>query len=232
MVKEKELVKAAKELNKLMGCDPPIDETPGNIAEQIIEAGDIIDWEIDVFSEETLAVLRELGVGPPDEREDDKEDLVRLVKNTGKLADLKKIAKAHDVFKKLRKRLVGYKSLKGLSSLRTDMYNILTGELPPPKPAPPVPKVQKAPHTVARAQRREYLAQLLEEGRFTRQEIIDRVLDKYPGPSQDSISTILSDSKNPKYNTLARLAVEEKGVFKFEEGRHVALAQGRGLKQV
>jgi hypothetical protein len=54
---------AAKELNNVLGLEPPIDHhlLKPELAGKLREAGGLIDLEADPLSQETLAVLDELG---------------------------------------------------------------------------------------------------------------------------------------------------------------------------
>lgn len=70
---KKQLVKAAKELNEVLGLDPKIDLTQNleGLTQGITEAADLIEPE-DEFSQETLAVIKELR--PANEEPEDEED--------------------------------------------------------------------------------------------------------------------------------------------------------------
>jgi len=61
-----------------------------------------------------------------------------------------------------------------------------------------------------------FLLSLIEEGRFTRKEIIEKTLKKFPSASKSSLGTFLTDSKNPKYNKFDSLVKQGKnGILSF-----------------
>lgn len=59
------------------------------------------------------------------------------------------------------------------------------------------------------AERKKFIEGLIEKGKFTAKDIVAKTLEKYPEVSKSSISTIVSDSKNPKYTPFARTAVQD-----------------------
>lgn len=63
-MQKKDLVKAAKELNKVLGLEPEIDTKQDieKLSEELLVAADLIEPEDDI-SEETAALIEELGAG-------------------------------------------------------------------------------------------------------------------------------------------------------------------------
>lgn len=55
---------AAKELNHVLGLEPPIEHhlSKPELADRLREAGRLIDLEADPLSQETLGVLDDLGI--------------------------------------------------------------------------------------------------------------------------------------------------------------------------
>lgn len=63
-----------------------------------------------------------------------------------------------------------------------------------------------------------YLKELIQEGKFTQKEIMTKGREKFPSLAPSTISTLLCDSKNPKYNKFDKLVVlDEKGIMKFSK---------------
>ena len=71
-----ELVVIAKELNKVVNCDPPINikGSAEVITEGIIEAEEIIEYETDKFSDDTIKGMIELGCWKGAEPKEEKEE--------------------------------------------------------------------------------------------------------------------------------------------------------------
>lgn len=55
---------AAKELNNVLGLEPPIDHQllKPELADKLREAGRLVDLEVDPLSQETLGILEDLGI--------------------------------------------------------------------------------------------------------------------------------------------------------------------------
>lgn len=58
-------------------------------------------------------------------------------------------------------------------------------------------------------EKRKFVANLIELGKYTKAEIMDRALVKYPDWNKVSLSTMLTDACNPKYNVFDRLVVKD-----------------------
>jgi len=153
-LKRSELIKAAKELNDVMGLEPAIDIQLKitELQEKIIEAAKFIDPVGDKFSKATDAVLATLNAIPEEEAEvivpekskptetkeaevvpETPEELTALVTNTKKLAELKEIVNTYDDFKKLRKGLDAFQGLSGPRELKPVMLKALGVEGPTAK---------------------------------------------------------------------------------------------------
>ena len=160
----KQLIKAAEELNEVIGIEPAIPTkktTEEDLTDAIIEAAGLLT-EGDMLSEETCKVLEELNVlpgfmknEPNDVEEEDVEeekssyaDLVKQIKATSKLPltdrviALKKLVKENEVFTSLRKTIAGKFNAE---DLREDMLTILIkGEAEAAAPKEEAPE-KKAP---------------------------------------------------------------------------------------
>jgi hypothetical protein len=75
------------------------------------------------------------------------------------------------------------------------------------------PPRQASPESIAR---KKMIGDLIEAGKSTAADIIDKVMRKFPDSKESSIRTIISDSKNAKYTAFGKTAkVNDKGVFSF-----------------
>jgi hypothetical protein len=75
------------------------------------------------------------------------------------------------------------------------------------------PPRQASPESIAR---KKMIGDLIEAGKSTAADIIDKVVKKFPDSKESSIRTIISDSKNAKYTAFGKTAkVNDKGVFSF-----------------
>lgn len=160
------LIKAAEELNEVMGLQPPInvEEDDNSIKAKIIKALEFREEE-DEFSPEVEEIFAQL------ESEEDKDE---------DLNDEEELEEANEKIVKSGR--------KGKSKT-----NMLT--------------------------RFAFVESLIEEGKYTRKEIVEKTLKEFPHTSKNTVQTILSSSKNPKYNKFRRLAVEdERGIISFMKG--------------
>ena len=164
------LVKAAKELDKVLYEEPYIDfkQKPDELTKAVMEASKELESD-DKLSEETIDILaqiwegkegkltvkvceifRELGILPPaDEKEEQEEDavvvsagedLVNEIDDAERIKDLKDIAKSNDEFKLIRGKLNGYKEI---DDLRDAMLEILDGVAPEETEPEEKPKAEK-----------------------------------------------------------------------------------------
>lgn len=150
-LKKSELIVVAEELNDVLGLDPEIN-VKGKVKklqQEIIEAGQLIDPVGDEFTDETWAVLEELGaasrpgeesgvqeegvedapdaVEEQEEQEEEAGELVEDFKAAKKLVELKEVAEAWECFEKLD--LDSYAGLQGPKKLRADMLECLPDEI-------------------------------------------------------------------------------------------------------
>lgn len=65
----------------------------------------------------------------------------------------------------------------------------------------------KAP-SIEGQKRKEFIQNLIDQAKWTKKQILEKVKVKFPNASESGTQTILSDSKNPKYNKFPRLVVE------------------------
>lgn len=85
-------------------------------------------------------------------------------------------------------------------------------EVKPPK-APGEPKPPKTPKN---NEKKDFIAGLITEGKYTKKEIVEKALAQFPDMAASSVVTMISDGKNVKYNKFASLVViGEDGIVKF-----------------
>lgn len=241
-VTKTELKKVAKEFNEQMGLEPPIllDLKVSALKEKCIEAASQIDLDEDEYSDEVWEVLAALGCDPRVEYEDEVEEadeaveeamedtLVEDFKGARKLAELKEVAAEWDIFADLDLSI--YTGLQGPKKLRVDMLNCMPDEVRAQIESKSVEKAagkknDTKTQTVSRPSseevkaRNELIESLIEAGKHTRADILDKVAAEYPNISRSSIQTVLTDSKNAKYNKFANLAVEDENkIMSFKKG--------------
>ena len=180
------LAQTAKELNEVLGLEPAI-KIPKNLnaaAEKelltkIKEAATLIDPETDTFTKPTINVLRELEVWPGEKI----TDLPKDVKASNDLDDLKSIAKSHDEFKPIRKRLPG---MFDIMELKEAMLALLGEPIEDAQPEP-IEKVEKpavVKASIKKKTRAATFAEIISENTpRTAEEINDEMIARSPGSS-------------------------------------------------
>jgi len=180
-MKRSELVKAAKELNEVLGLDPQIDtkKKSKELTTLIKEAAELIDPELDDLADSTLSVVAEVTKEGETESKTVEEEEVEFKESKEAGKEAKEAEKKKKVNKKnTNKKRIPKKGEFGEKTL--------------------------------------FLLSLIKEGKFTRKEIIEKTLEKFPSASKSSLSTLLADSKNPKYNKFDSLVKEGKdGILSF-----------------
>ena len=200
MATEKQLRNAAKEFNEVMdGLDPLIDVTlpEKELLVELNTAITLIDPETDIFSEETQAVVDELSI----------ESLVKEKQIT---AD------------KIHKQNIADKPVQ-VSNDDEDEYDETPddAELLTPSGHKQVPIPEKkeklfSAKASTSAERVAFLTPMIEKGKFTKSELVEKAKVQFPDLAISSIQTMLTDAKNPKYNKFARLVVQDKdGIMSF-----------------
>ena len=212
----------------LLECDFPFDAT---FFEQI-EKED---------QDDVLSVLQTLGIwvnkeddeNPAEgaEEAEEAEDIVEDTKeysleeeidDAQSMKVLKDIVKVYDELKELRGTLTKYKTKE---ALKADMLAIL-GKEEAEKPAKEVekkdaPKVEKSTAPKKKkatpAERIAFLTPLIEKGKLTQKELVEKAAAKFPEVSPSTLNTILTNGKNPKYNQFETLLKKDaEGVITFK----------------
>lgn len=199
----KDLIKAAKELNDVLGIEPAI-KTVGVKADvlekTLLDAAKLIDWDSDEISDKTKETLLGIGVEVPgmepegEEPEGEEEELINAFLATNKLKDLKAMVGEYDKFKPLRKTVAGEFDPHELKQAMAKLLGITLEDeyedVPPaPAPKPPVRPAAKAPAAVASKELPAW------------QEVI-RLIVKNRGITVEEINAALAE-KGLKHNSVA-----------------------------
>lgn len=138
-MKRSALLKAAKELNDVIGFDKPIDLTlPADGLKLQLQLAKSVIAPDDVISEETLAVLEAVGDAKESDAPEDNaapedngpDELLQILAGPVKLKDLKDMVAENECFKKLRKTVDNYQGLQGPKLLKAEMVKLLGGAAP------------------------------------------------------------------------------------------------------
>ena len=218
MATEKQLRETAKEFNKVMdGLDPLIDATlpADKLIPVLTEAIQWIDPETDHFTKTTQAVIDELSG-----------------KTSKKSAEQKKAEELHE--EKIAKAPVKTSAEpeeEDEDGEEEDEPLTPSGKKQVPIPvkdkkAPVKEKVTKpdgekkklfATKTSTMADRVAFLTPLIEKGKLTKTQLVEKAHEKFPDLAISSLQTMLTDAKNPKYNKFAKLVEQdENGVLTFK----------------
>jgi len=131
-ITRKRLEKAATELQRVMGYEPSITDSLGELSDEQLKTllvqciEDILPGdEISSNTEKTLDKLKKETSknAEPEEKEDPVEDLKSLIVANKKLVDLKNLAAGYEEFSSLN--LDSYSGLQGTRQLKADMLGVL-----------------------------------------------------------------------------------------------------------
>lgn len=218
MATEKQLQNAAKEFNKVMdGLDPLIDDSlsSNELIPVLKEAIQWIDPATDHFTDATQAVIDELSE-----------------KSLKKSPAQKKADELHE------EKIVKAPIRTSVEEEKEEEEEELNEEplTPSGKKQVPIPvKDKKAPvkekvtkpdgekkklfatKTSTMADRVAFLTPLIEKGKLTKTQLVEKAHEKFPDLAISSLQTMLTDAKNKKYNKFAKLVEQdENGVLTFK----------------
>ena len=236
----KDLIKAANELQKVMDFEeggPPVDGTEKELTKWVEEAVDEIDYETDKFSDEAVRILTEMDLwkGPALEEEEDEvveeaevveDNLVDQIKAAGQMKDLKIICKDLDEFKPIRGYLTKYKTVKELREVMLEMLEDEKEKKPEPKAKEEKKPVEKKTSVVkpavkkgsAGAEKIAFFTPLIEKGKFTKAELVEKGVEQFPHLTVSTLQTFLTDAKNPKYSKFDPLVIQDaNGIMSFKK---------------
>lgn len=173
----------------------------------------------------------------PEEEEDlEVDSLTDRVEEAETMAELKELVNENAEFKTL-KRILG--TFKKVAILKAAMQDILAAsEKPEPEEKKAPVKSGKAPaKTEAPTEKKKFgnpngkctlvekiafFTPLIESGKFSQKELIEKGIEKYPHLTKSTLQTFLTDSKNAKYNRFASLVVLNGEKMTFEGAKKVS----------
>jgi hypothetical protein len=202
-------------------------EEPQETGDEKVAEGDVEDVEI----EDEDVEIEDEDVEIEDEETQKKinealnDTLVENFKAAKKLAELKEMLGEWECFEKLDQN--SYTGLSGYRKLRADMLTCMPEELQQQfqsssnegstEGTSPKPKRKRASAEEIQ-ERNSFIEGLIVVGKYTKKEILEKVLEKFEGINKSTIQTLLSDSKNPKYNKLVKLTVEDENkIMSFQQ---------------
>ncbi|RLG17039.1 hypothetical protein DRN75_04220 [Nanoarchaeota archaeon] len=121
-MKRSELVKAAKELNEVLGLEPQINvrEKPKRLVELIREAAELVDPELDDLTDSTLLVISRVAMKEGGRKEESKEteEAVEMVEGVKKEKEKEKKGKKKEKKNKRKGSKVGSKKAAFIKELK------------------------------------------------------------------------------------------------------------------
>ena len=139
---------------------------------------------------------------------------------------LKEIIKSEDSLKGLRKGLALQKNVEKLRTRALEANAAPEPEKkvkkgPVKKEAPVKAKNEKTKSKQGRvttAERVEYISPFVKKAKYTKKELLEMMMEKYPMVTKAANQTILTDGKNPKYNKFPKLIVQDDdGIMSFKK---------------
>lgn len=143
-----------------------------------------------------------------EEVSDDEIDLSGEIIDAERRKDLVTIAKNNDEFKDHRGELSKYQSAK---ELREFMLDVLDGKAKKKIESGKPVKVEKekgrgkSPNN----EKVEFFTPLIKEGKYTKEQLIQKGMKQFPHLTKSTIQTFLTDAKNPKYNKFENLIIQD-----------------------
>ena len=213
-VDEKALKAVAKDLNDVLGLEPAIDLKAKDLLERVRDEAasvgvdpktgkisqKLVDGDKKELQAETWAFLEEQGMLAHLETEaaEAEEEETPTTKPATKKAE-EKAVKGAAVKEEEEEKSAAKKAPGGKDEKAPKVVGKVVGKA--------------SPDTAAR---KEYIKDLITKAKFTKAEIVEKVLDRFPSINASTVVTFLTDQKNPKYNTVGEIVkVNEKGIFSF-----------------
>jgi outer membrane biosynthesis protein TonB len=191
---KRQLVAAYKELDTVIGVDPPIDYEDLSVEEfarELLETVEELVEPGDKFSDSTQAIFDQLKDEPeePEEEPEEKEEPDDEPEEDDKEDDEQDDEPEPE-------------------------------EKPRKRSAKPVKEEKvKSEKKASTTERVEFVTNLIQSNKkLTKKDILEKMCEKFPSNSRSAHATILSDGKNPKYCKFEKLLIEDDGgVLSFVE---------------
>jgi len=201
------LVAAAKELNDVLGLSPAINlkapkkellkQFKANLEEILPE---------DTFSKETTKVInyfKNKAKKVEDEVEDEQEEEITSTK------EMKNIRiKQEEVEAQVAEREVVDFEESFDKALEEEMKGLKKKTLKQKKEAER--REQAKANKLLVLEKRAFVAELIKANKFTKAEIMEKALRAYPDWKPVSLSTMITDGSNPRYNVFDSLVLKDK----------------------
>lgn len=158
---------------------------------------------------------------------------VKALNDTGLLEEKIRVAgvKKEEIVEKFTKTIEAMEDGAELPGTVVDFYNDLYSDEadgdPDPEPEPEKEKAKskketkKAPAkkaSPAATERRNFIAGLIKQKKFTKKDIVAQTMEKFPQFAKATISTEITDGQNEKYNRFGSLVVKsEEGILSFQK---------------
>jgi hypothetical protein len=199
----KELKRAAREFNEVMdGLDPLINVNlpEKELTDILKQAITFIDPEQDHFTDQTQAIIDELSdlEEPAEEEELSQQETAEKIHKQNIADKPVKVGDEEPLTPSGRKQVpIPVKKEKKEKVEKKELF------------------AKKASTT---ADRIAFISPFIEKGKFTKKQLVEKLTDKFPDLAVSSISTLLTDAKNPKYNKFPKLVIQDdKGYLSFKE---------------
>lgn len=127
------------------------------------------------------------------------------------IAEINEFTKA----KKLWKWAKGKEEFKGVDKGSDLKEQVILLEAMIPAEIEEKTTVKRVNSGVTTKERIEYITPFIAEKKYTQKELVAMLNKQFPACTTAANGTIISDSKNPKYNKFDRLVVEKEGILRF-----------------
>lgn len=217
-MEREELVAAAKELNEVMGLAPAINlkaKKKELVTQLRLAIAEIVPT--DIFSDKTTEIVKyyqdraSKAEMKQDEETEIEEEIVDEKEKKGKVETGKEM--------KHIKTKQEAEEVEEVEKEVTDFENSFDKELEKEMKGPrkkTLKQKQEAEKSIKAKEnkllvleRRTFVSKLIEKGKFTKAEIMDKALAEYPEWNKVSLSTMLTDGSNPKYNVFESLVIKD-----------------------
>ncbi|MDD4804104.1 MAG: hypothetical protein PHN69_02935 [Candidatus Pacebacteria bacterium] len=222
-MEREELVAAAKELNEVMGLAPAINlkaKKKELVTQMRLAIAEIVPT--DIFSDKTTEIVKyyqdrasKAEAKQEEEMEDTEvEEEVVEVKTKKDEVEKAKIETGKEM-KHIKVKQEVDEVEKEVTDFEDSFDKALEEEMKGPRKKTLKQKQEAEKSTKAKEnkllvlERRTFVSKLIEKGKFTKAEIMDKALAEYPEWNKVSLSTMLTDGSNPKYNVFESLVVKD-----------------------
>ncbi len=217
-MEREELVAAAKELNEVMGLAPAINlkaKKKELVTQLRLAIAEIVPT--DIFSDKTTEIVKyyQDRASKAEMKQDEETEIEEAVVDekakkgkveTGKEMKYIKTKQEAEEVEEVEKEVTDFEDSFD-KELEKEMKGPRKQTLKQKQEAEKSIKAKEKKLLVL--ERRTFVSKLIEKGKFTKAEIMDKALAEYPEWNKVSLSTMLTDGSNPKYNVFESLVVKD-----------------------